>query len=143
MQQYKIRIHNTEYKVPTSDFRRQKTEDRRQKTEFRVPSSDFRHQGIRLCGHKLRLKKQTQFAPAHTGANSFVERDYGNIPSRGLRKNKANLFRIARCVMRIARRNLKKQSQFSNIQMSVTSVMTKDYVKRAAFGGRKNKANLV
>jgi hypothetical protein len=44
--------------------------------------------------------------------------------------------------MRIAKRNLKKQSQFSNTQMSVTSVMTKDYVKRAAFGGRKNKPNL-
>jgi hypothetical protein len=43
--------------------------------------------------------------------NAFIERDYENIPPYRARKNKANLIRIKYCVMRIAKRNLKKQSQ--------------------------------
>jgi hypothetical protein len=36
---------------------------------------------------------------------------------------------------------LKKQTQFPDEQMNVTSAITKDYANPAAFGGRKNKAN--
>ena len=35
------------------------------------------------------------------------------LRQRKTKPNKANLFRIEYCVMRIAKRNLKKQSQFS------------------------------
>jgi len=34
------------------------------------------------------LKKQSQFAPAQIGANSFTGEDYENKPSPGLRENK-------------------------------------------------------
>jgi hypothetical protein len=35
------------------------------------------------------LKKQSQFAPARTGAKSFVKGDYGNRPGCGAERNKA------------------------------------------------------
>jgi len=43
---------------------------------------------------------------------NYLKGSYGLIPPCGAQKNKANLFRIECCVMRIAKRNLKKQSQF-------------------------------
>ena len=43
--------------------------------------------------------------------------------------------------MRIAKRGLKKQSQFLKGQNNVNSVITKDYDKLAWFGRPKNKAN--
>jgi hypothetical protein len=55
-------------------------------------------------------------------------------------KNKANLFRIEYRVMRIAKRNLKKQSQFVADQISVSSLQRKDYENRARPGLRGNKA---
>jgi len=42
-------------------------------------------------------------------------------------KNKANLFRIEYCVMRIAKRNLKKQSQFLKGQNGVKSMIVMVY----------------
>ena len=41
----------------------------------------------------------------------------------------------------VAKSYLKKQTQCRNAQMNVTPIITKDYVKHAALGGRKNKAN--
>ena len=40
------------------------------------------------------LKKQSQFAPARIGANSFVGEDYENKPRRRLQKNKAKQSRM-------------------------------------------------
>jgi hypothetical protein len=88
------------------------------------------------------VKKQTQFWNTKVNVTVVDTRNYEDILQFQGRKNKANSFRIEYCVMRIAKRNLKKQSQFSNIQMSVTSVMTKAYDNRPAFGVRENKPNL-
>ena len=56
-------------------------------------------------------------------------------------KNKANLFRIEYCVMRIAKSNLKKQTQFPKGQNAVKSILIMVY---GDFDGprlRKNKPN--
>jgi hypothetical protein len=42
----------------------------------------------------------------------YMKGDYEELHALRRRENKANLFRIAYCVMRIAKRKLKKQSQF-------------------------------
>ena len=42
-------------------------------------------------------------------------------------KNKANLFRIEYCVMRIAKRSLKKQSQCQNRQYGISSIIGRIY----------------
>ena len=54
---------------------------------------------------------------------------------------KANLFRIEYCVMRIAERNLKKQSQFSKGNLSLSIYMKGNYGNIHALKARKNKAN--
>jgi len=46
------------------------------------------------------------------GVKPYLKGDYEETAAVWARKNKANLFRIEYCVMRIAKRNLKKQSQF-------------------------------
>ena len=43
--------------------------------------------------------------------------------------------------MRIAKRSLKKQSQFAGAKMNVNINTTKDYGNKMAFGLRKNKPN--
>ena len=53
--------------------------------------------------------------------------DYEELHALRRRKNKANLFRIEYCVMRIAKRYLKKQSQFLKGQNDVTSIHTIEY----------------
>jgi hypothetical protein len=47
------------------------------------------------------LKKQSQFRRAKENVTSFRARDYGRKHAFGGRKNKANLFCIEYCVMRI------------------------------------------
>jgi hypothetical protein len=65
---------------------------------------------VRFIEHNL--KKQTQFMKGQHDVKSILTMGYGNIGGSVRRKNKANLFRTEYCVMRIAKRNLKKQSQF-------------------------------
>jgi hypothetical protein len=55
-----------------------------------------------------------------------------------IEKNKANLFRIEYCVLRIAKRNLKKQSQFVAGQIDVTFLQKRDYENRPRPGLRGN-----
>ena len=56
-------------------------------------------------------------------------------------KNKANRSRIEYCVMRIAKRNLKKQSQLQNGQIGVKSYVEGDYGITPLCGAQKNKPN--
>jgi len=70
----------------------------------------------------VNLKKQTQFQNGQNGAKSVITMVYGDLNDLGQRKNKANskpnkanLFRIEYCVMHIAKRNLKKQSQSAGL----------------------------
>jgi hypothetical protein len=66
------------------------------------------------------LKKQSQFTNEQISVNSYKKGDYGKNPLCRARKNKANLslreqsqfIRSEFCVPRIARTELKKQSQF-------------------------------
>jgi hypothetical protein len=44
---------------------------------------------------KRNLKKQSQFSGKQIGVSSYLEGDYGKITACGLRKNKANLSRVA------------------------------------------------
>ena len=39
---------------------------------------------------KWNLKKQSQFEPVQIGVKCYLEEAYGNIPTKGARKNKAN-----------------------------------------------------
>jgi hypothetical protein len=58
----------------------------------------------------------------------------------GWRKNKANLFRSEFCVMRIAKRDLKKQSQFAGGQNDVKLVIVETYGDLCDWKLQKNKA---
>ncbi|MHC4557177.1 MAG: hypothetical protein ACYS80_07710, partial [Planctomycetota bacterium] len=63
-----------------------------------IPSTALRI-GPKVCGFEaatrapidkeVNLKKQSQFAPALMGVNSFVGKDYENKPACGVHKNKA------------------------------------------------------
>ena len=44
---------------------------------------------------KRNLKKQSQFAPARIGANSFIKGNYGNKPACGGEENKAKKTNLA------------------------------------------------
>jgi hypothetical protein len=58
-----------------------------------------------------------------------------------IRKNKANLFRIEYCVMRIAKTNLKKQTQFGEDQYDVNAFLERTYGNEGCRRPKKNKAN--
>jgi hypothetical protein len=61
---------------------------------------------------------------------------------KGVLKNKANLSRIEYCVMRIAKRSFKKQSQFTEGQIGVKSYLKGNYGNKPVSGVEENKANL-
>ena len=87
------------------------------------------------------MKKQSQFASKQNGVNSYLKGDYDKNPPRRAQKNKANLSRIEYCVMRIAKANLKKQSQFVSGRIGAKSYMQGNYDNMSVFEALKNKAN--
>ena len=63
---------------------------------------------------------------AKINVNIYIKRDYEESSVLEATKNKANLFRIEYCVMRIAKRNLKKQSQFSAGKIDIKRFHSKE-----------------
>jgi hypothetical protein len=55
-------------------------------------------------------------------------------------KKQSQFIRIASCLLRIAKTNLKKQSQFDSGQIGAYSYMKGTYGNKPACGARKNKA---
>ena len=73
---------------------------------------------------------------------SVVERTQGMlIGNKHDLKKQSQFTRIACCVLRAAKWNLKKQSQFAVWQIDVKSYMKGYYEEFQALGRRKNKAN--
>ncbi len=74
----------------------------------------FSSEPLTLCASAPLIRfEKTKPICQQAGAKSYIKGDYGDKPVRGAKENKANLFRIEYCVMRIAKGNLKKQSQFA------------------------------
>jgi hypothetical protein len=87
------RLSIYERRIESSMFRTLDELERRQAMreikEREAAKEQFAPEGGSSPGEKVDLKKQSQFAPAQTGAKTCVLREYENTPRRGPQKSKA------------------------------------------------------
>jgi len=86
MLMYERRIENSMFKTMDELLRLRLM---RELEEANADDEEFRVDTCPPQDHKVNYAKQSQFAPAQMGANSFVGEHYENKPRPGLRENKA------------------------------------------------------